>query len=104
MLMNTSVRREVTGFFRNGMPAISVLLYEETFMFLGMIFSLFAYGLGSVALVSSIGALQPILTMFLVLVLGLFLPGAIKEEADRNSLVQKSLSFAAVVAGIYLIC
>lgn len=104
MLMNTSVRGEVTGFFRNGMPAISVLLYEETFMFLGMIFSLFAYGLGSVALVSSIGALQPILTMLLVLVLGLFLPGAIKEEVDRNSLVQKSLSFAAVVAGIYLIC
>ncbi len=73
-------------------------------MFLGIIFSIFAYALGSVALVTSVGALQPMLTLILVVALGLFLPGRVKEELDRNSLVQKGLSFVVVVIGIYFVC
>ncbi len=103
MLANPAVRKEVQGFLGSGTSAIGGLVSEETFMFLGLIFSIFAYALGSVALVTSVGALQPILTLILVVVLGLVLPGRIKEELDRNSLFQKSLSFIIVIIGIYFI-
>jgi transporter family protein len=104
LLLNHSVRGEVLGFFESGTSAVGTLISEETFMFLGIIFSIFAYALGSVALVTSVGALQPMLTLILVVALGLFLPGRVKEELDRNSLVQKGLSFVVVVIGIYFFC
>lgn len=103
MLVNPAVRKEVQGLLGSGTSAIGALVSEETFMFLGLIFSIFAYALGSVTLVTSVGALQPILTLILAVVLGLFLPGRIKEELDRNSLFQKSLSFIIVIIGIYFI-
>lgn len=103
LLIDSAVRNEVQGFFGSGTSAIGGLISEETFMFLGIIFSIFAYALGSVALVTSVGALQPILTLILVVVLGLFLPGRVKEELDRNSLFQKSLSFIIVLIGIYFV-
>ncbi len=104
LLANPAVRGEVLGFFHSGTSAVGVLVSEEIFMFLGIIFSIFAYALGSVALVTSVGALQPMLTLILVVALGLFLPGRLKEELDRNSLIQKSLSFVVVVIGIYFVC
>ncbi len=104
LLASPSVRGEVRGFFESGTSTVGTLISEETFMFLGIIFSIFAYALGSVALVTSVGALQPMLTLILVVALGLFLPGRVKEELDRNSLVQKGLSFVVVVIGIYFFC
>jgi transporter family protein len=104
LLASPSVRGEVLGFFQSGTSAVGTLISEETFMFLGIISSIFAYALGSVALVTSVGALQPMLTLILVVALGLFLPGRVKEELDRNSLVQKSLSFIIVIIGIYFVC
>jgi hypothetical protein len=82
------------------------LISEETFQFLGIIFSIFAYALGSVTLVSSVGALQPILTVFLILALGLLTPKLARdtnERTDRRALMQKSLSFMIVLAGIYFV-
>ncbi len=103
LLASPDVRRDVQSFLRRGNSAIGGLISEETFMFLGLIFSIFAYALGSVALVTSIGALQPILTLVLVVVIGLVLPGRVKEELDGNSLFQKSLSFIMVIIGIYFL-
>lgn len=104
LLANSGVRGEVSGFLGKGNFAIGALLSEEAFQFLGMIFSIFAYAAGSVAMVTSVGALQPIITLMLVLALGIILPGLLKEETDRNSLIQKSISFIFVAAGIYFIC
>jgi transporter family protein len=103
LLLNPSVRVEVLGFFKSGTSAVGTLVSEETFMFLGIIFSIFAYALGSVALVTSVGALQPMMTLILVVVLGIFLPGRVKEELDRNSLIQKGLSSIVIIIGIYLV-
>lgn len=103
LIANPSVRQGVMVFFESGTSAIGALLSEETFMFLGIIFSIFAYGLGSVTIVTSIGALQPILTLLLIIILGLILPGKVKETLDRNSLIQKSLSFIIVLVGIYFV-
>ncbi len=104
LLMNRGVRCEVSEFFGKGSMAIGALLSEEVFQFLGIIFSIFAYAAGSVTLVTSVGALQPIITLGLVIALGIFLPGVLKEELDRNSLIQKSTSFILVIVGIYFIC
>jgi EamA-like transporter family len=103
LLANSSVRRGVLGFFENGTSAVGALLSEETFMFLGIIFSISAFALGSVTMVTSVSALQPVLTLLLIIVLGIILPEKVKETLDRNSLIQKSLSFIIVVIGIYFV-
>ncbi len=102
----TSIRSEVKNFFSQGGLAVGALISEETFQFLGIIFSLFAYAIGSVTLVSSVGALQPIVTVLIILVLGVFMPEIAKlmnEKTDWSSLKQKGVSFVVVVIGIYLV-
>ena len=102
----SSIRSEVKSFFSQGGMAVGALVSEETFQFLGIIFSIFAYAIGSVTLVSSVGALQPIITVILILVLGILAPKlarALNEETDWNSLKQKGLSFIVVAVGIYFV-
>ena len=102
----SSIRSEVKSFFSQGGMAVGALVSEETFQFLGIIFSIFAYAVGSVTLVSSVGALQPIITVILILVLGILAPKlarALNEETDWNSLKQKGLSFIVVAVGIYFV-
>jgi hypothetical protein len=102
----SSTRHEVVSLFATEKHAVGALISEEVFQFLGIIATIFAYSVGSVSMVSSIGALQPILTVCLILVLGFFVPriaAEIQEKTDRRSLIQKSLSFAVVLVGIYFI-
>ena len=73
---------------------------------MGLIFSLFAYAIGSVTLVSSVGALQPVLTVMLIMVLGALAPklaGELNERTDRESLAQKGVAFMIVLVGIYFV-
>lgn len=101
-----SVRHDVACFFARGGPAIVALLSEETCQFLGIILSLFAYALGSAALVSSVGALQPMLTVLMVLLIGALSPRlseALSEMTDRRSLAQKAFCFMIMVLGIYFV-
>lgn len=101
-----SIREEVVGFFGRGSFAIGALISEEAFQFLGLIFSIFAYAIGSVTLVSSVGALQPILTVILILVLGALAPKLaeeLNERTDRDSLMQKGAAFMVVLVGIYFV-
>lgn len=103
----SSTRREVGEFFKKGKFAIGALISEEALQFLGLIFSIFAYAHGSVTLVSSVGALQPILTLMLILGMSVFVPGLaeqMNESTDRNALIQKSMSFVIVMTGIYFVC
>ena len=90
------IRSEVKNFFSKGGLAVGALISEETFQFLGIIFSIFAYAIGSVTLVSSIGALQPIMTVLLILGLGILTPKlarVMNEKTDWSSLKQKGISF-----------
>lgn len=101
-----SIRNEVTGFFSSGGIAVGALISEETLQFLGLIFSIFAYAIGSVTLVSSVGALQPILTVLIILGLGVLAPRIVKEmdeRTDRRSLMHKGVSFMVVMIGIYFV-
>jgi uncharacterized membrane protein len=106
LLAVSSIRSEVRGFFKQGNSAVKALISEETFQFLGIIFSIFAYAIGSATLVSSVGALQPIVTVLLILMMGTVMPKlakATQEKTDWNSLKQKSVSFIAVAIGIYFV-
>ena len=106
LLGKQSIRSEVTDFFAGGGVAVGALISEEIFQFLGLIFSMFAYAIGSVTLVSSVGALQPILTVFLILGLGVLAPKLAKEmneRTDRRALAQKGISFLVVMIGIYFV-
>jgi len=101
-----SIRYEAKKFFRKGNFAVFTLISAEILMFLGIIFSIFAYSVGSVTLVSSVGALQPMLTLLLVLMMSIFIPGLTKkmeENIEWDSLVQKSVSFIFVLVGIYFV-
>ena len=102
----SSIRTEVKSFFSQGGLAVGTLISEETFQFLGIIFSLFAYAIGSVTLVSSVEALQPIMTVLLILGLGVLMPKLAKvmnEKTDWCSLKQKGISFGMVAIGIYFV-
>ena len=101
-----SIRSEVKNFFSQGGLAVGTLISEEIFQFLGIIFSLFAYAIGSVTMVSSVGALQPIMTVLLILGLGILMPKLAKvmnEKTDWCSLKQKGISFLVVAIGIYFV-
>ncbi len=83
--------------------ALGAILLEEVFDFTGRIGFLFAYSLGSVALVASVNALQPLIVLVYVIILSLFMPGMLKEEISRETLVFKFSAVILVVAGMYLI-
>jgi hypothetical protein len=107
LLMGKQVRLEVASFFSKGRLALGALMTEEALQFSGVIFSLCAFAEGSVALVACVGALQPLITLILMLGIMPFSPGLVQElegRMDRRILMQKCMSFLIIVAGIYLIC
>jgi hypothetical protein len=75
---------------------------EEIFDLMGRLLSIFAYASGPAALVSAVGALQP-LTLGYILILGFLMPGLLAEKVDRKALAVKSMAGLMVAAGIYLI-
>ena len=103
LLTDKGVRRDTLNFFGNRTSAIGALLSEETFHFFGVICSISAYALGSVSMVTTVGALQPFMTLISVLALSQFKPGLITEELNSNTLVQKFMSVVLVSIGIYFI-
>jgi hypothetical protein len=80
-----------------------MMLAEEFFSFMGRGSLIFAYAIGSVALVSSVAALQPFLTLVYVVALDIFIPGTIQEELDSRTLSLKLFAVGLIVAGVYLI-
>lgn len=101
LLADKGVRKDTLNFFRGSKSAIGALLSEEAFHFLGVICSIFAYALGSVSLVTTVGALQPFMTLMSVVALSQFKPGLFNEELSSSTLVQKFMSVILVSIGIY---
>jgi len=99
MLRDGGLRTEISSFFRNGAPAIGSLLGEECFHFTGTMFSMSAYALGSVSLVTLIGTLEPFMTMITVAMLSRFWPGVLQEEIN----LQKIAAIVCLLIGIYFI-
>ena len=98
-----SIRKEVSEYLLISPYIFSVLMADEIFDFLGRSAFIFAYSVGSVALVSSVSALQPFITLFYVVLLGLFVPGILPEEMDRRTIALKIAAILLIVAGVYLV-
>jgi len=103
LLADKRVRRDTLNFFRNRTTAIGALLSEETFHSLGVICSIYAIALGSVSMVTTVGALQPFMTLISVVALSQFKPSLIIEEINSSALAQKFMSVVLVSIGIYFI-
>lgn len=98
-----SIRKEAAGYFRGGAFLILALFADELFDLLGRGAFIFAYGKGSVTLVSSVAAMQPFITLVYVILLGLFVPGLLAEELDRKTMALKTVAVALIVIGVYLV-
>ncbi len=103
LLYRDPVRREFAAYFCRGPFLLSALLADEIFDFLGRGAFIFAYAVGSVALVSSVAALQPFITLIYVVALGLFVPGILEEELDRKTIALKTIAIILIIAGVYLV-
>ncbi|NPV63710.1 MAG: EamA family transporter [Methanotrichaceae archaeon] len=97
------VREEAFGYLRHGRLLTSALIADEIFDFLGRGALIFAYAAGSVALVSSVAALQPFITLIYVMMLSLSFPGVIREEMTPQTLSLKLAAVFLIVLGVYLI-
>jgi hypothetical protein len=97
------VRRESLAYFRGGAFLLLALFANEIFDLLGRGAFIFAYGQGSVALVSSVAAMQPFITLLYVILLGWFFPGIVFEEMDRKTVAIKAAAVLLIVAGVYLV-
>lgn len=105
LLADMEMRVELSRLFalRKSSFLAGAIILEEIFDFLGRILSIFAFAFGPVALVSAVGALQPIITVVFVIALNAFLPGLLEEEIDRRTLALKFLAGILVVIGVYLV-
>ena len=103
LLGKFEIRKEVSEYLRISPYIFSVLLADELFDFLGRSAFIFAYSLGSVALVSSVSALQPFITLFYVVLLGMFVPGIMPEEMGRKTIALKIAAIFLILAGVYLV-
>jgi hypothetical protein len=103
VLWPKEMRRECAAYFQGGAFLLLALLVNEILDFLGRAAFIFAYGQGSVALVSSLGALQPFITLIYVIMLGRLYPDLLAEQMDRKSLAIKAAAFLLIVAGVYLV-
>ncbi len=52
---------------------------------------------------ASVNAIQPLMVLIYVIILSLFMPGILKEEITRETLVFKLSAVILVIAGMYLI-
>lgn len=103
LLGREPVRKEFAAYFRSGPFLLAVLFADEVFDFLGRGAFIFAYAVGSVALVSSVSALQPFITLVYVILLGRFVPGVLSEELDRKTMVFKTAAVLLIAIGVYLV-
>ncbi|HUS75754.1 MAG TPA: EamA family transporter [Methanothrix sp.] len=103
LLGRETARREFAAYFRGGPFLLLALFADEILDFLGRGAFIFAYALGSVALVSSVAALQPFITLVYVILLGLFVPGILPEELDRKTMALKTVAIFLIVVGVYLV-
>ncbi len=91
------IREESFRYFLAGPKLFSALLANEIFDFLGRSAFIFAYALGSAALVSSVAALQPFITLTYIASLSIFMPGVLKEELDSRALALKIIAIILII-------
>ncbi|OPX77406.1 MAG: EamA-like transporter family protein [Methanosaeta sp. PtaB.Bin039] len=103
LLFIPGVRGEVAGFVSQGRSGVATLLLEEALDLFGRAGMIFAYAAGSVYLVSAVSALQPLIVLIYVLLIGRILPDLLEEETEGPALATKLCAVVMVAAGLYLV-
>ncbi|MHC1686564.1 MAG: EamA family transporter [Methanothrix sp.] len=103
MLSVRNIREEAFRYICGGPFLFTALMADEVFDFLGRGAFIFGYALGSVALVSSVAALQPFVTLIYVVLLGILMPGVLNEELTQKMLAYKVTAVILIIIGVYLV-
>ena len=103
LLIDSCRRCEVRKIFEQGRAVKLAVLLEEMLDFIGRASSIFATNMGSIALVTSIYALQPLMVLFMVASLSRLRPSAMDEEVKGAAMGMKVCAVLLMVPGIYLI-
>jgi len=103
LVARRQVRLEAIRYLKAGPFLFCTMMADEVFDFLGRGAFIFAYALGSVALVSSVAALQPFITLVYVVALAIFIPGALREELDFRTMLLKVVAVFLVIVGVFMV-
>lgn len=80
-----------------------LLFVNETVYVLALLTLFYAILLGSVALVSVIGGVQPFFVLVYGLILSIWFPSIIKEDIQKNTILIKALAILLIFIGGYLV-
>jgi transporter family protein len=80
-----------------------LLLVNETVYILALLSMFYAILLGSVALVSVIGGIQPFLVLLYGLILSIWFPSVIEEDIQKGTVFLKALAILLIFIGGYLV-
>jgi len=99
-----SVRRKLSSEVK-GLGRIFVLtLASGSIMWcLGIIFLFYAASLGPITLVSTLGLISPLFTLFFAILVTKYVPEVLKEEIDRGTVALKLVAIVLIIFGTYLI-
>jgi drug/metabolite transporter (DMT)-like permease len=86
-----------------GKRAVFTTFVGEGLYVIGAICSLIALSMVNASLASSLFGLQPFFVFFYTIVLSLFLPGILKEEINKETLLLKASAIALMFIGTWLI-
>jgi uncharacterized membrane protein len=99
-----SVRRKFYSEVKELERNFAVTLVSGSIMWsLAIIFFFYAASLGPITLVSTIGSISPLFTLFFAILITRYLPRALKEGIDRTTVVLKLVAIALIFLGTYLI-
>lgn len=69
----------------------------------GDLLSLAAFSLGPVSIVSALGSLQPFFVLIIATGISLFLPHILKEDIERQHLLEKLMATVLIFVGLWLL-
>jgi drug/metabolite transporter (DMT)-like permease len=100
----TSFRKDLIRLIKvNNFSVIGYLFLAETFTLIGEVALIFAVLSAPVALIQSIGGLQPLFVLIIGVFITLFLPKFGKESLQRNDILQKSIGVSIITVGVYFL-
>jgi hypothetical protein len=80
-----------------------LLFVNETVYVFALLSMFYAILLGSVALVSVIGGVQPFFVLVYGLILSIWFPSVIREDIQKNTVLMKALAILLIFMGGYLV-
>jgi len=88
---------------RHGRRVIGLIALSEVFAVVALCLFTIAISLGPVTLVNSLGALQPLFVLVIMVMFSNFFPHILKEEVDRHTIALKLIAIVLMIIGTVLV-